>query len=84
MGGSFNTREFFHDATPAALQLVRHGFVASAFLAPIALLAWALATSAAWVFVLAAAVQFAGLLAERWYFLADANLPQNLYYQMIS
>jgi DMSO reductase anchor subunit len=29
-------------------------------------------------------VQYAGLLAERWYFFADANHPQNLYYQAIS
>jgi DMSO reductase anchor subunit len=30
------------------------------------------------------ALQYAGLLAERWYFFADANHPQNLYYQSIS
>jgi len=29
-------------------------------------------------------VQFAGLLAERWYFFAEARHPQNLYYQAIS
>jgi DMSO reductase anchor subunit len=28
----------------------------------------------------AAAVQFAGLLIERWFFFAQANHPQNLYY----
>jgi hypothetical protein len=26
-------------------------------------------------------VQYLGLLAERWYFFAQANHPQNLYYQ---
>jgi DMSO reductase anchor subunit len=33
--------------------------------------------------VLAAAflVQFAGLVAERWHFFAQAGHPQNLYYQ---
>ena len=30
------------------------------------------------------ALQFAGLLAERWYFFAEANHPQNLYYQAIA
>jgi DMSO reductase anchor subunit len=30
------------------------------------------------------AVQYAGLLAERWYFFAQANHPQNLYYQSIA
>jgi DMSO reductase anchor subunit len=33
---------------------------------------------------LAFVVQYAGLLAERWYFFAQANHPQNLYYQAIS
>ena len=28
--------------------------------------------------------QFAGLLAERWYFFAEAKHPQNLYYQAIA
>ena len=34
--------------------------------------------------VLAFPVQYAGLLAERWYFFAQANHPQNIYYQAIS
>jgi len=34
--------------------------------------------------LLAVAVQLAGLLAERWFFFAQANHPQNLYYQAIS
>jgi DMSO reductase anchor subunit len=29
-------------------------------------------------------VQYVGLLAERWFFFAQANHPQNLYYQSIS
>jgi hypothetical protein len=28
--------------------------------------------------------QFAGLLAERWYFFAEARHPQNLYYQAMA
>jgi DMSO reductase anchor subunit len=30
------------------------------------------------------AMQYLGLLAERWYFFAQANHPQNLYYQSIA
>ncbi|MCK7582649.1 MAG: hypothetical protein MZV65_48515 [Chromatiales bacterium] len=30
------------------------------------------------------AVQYAGLMAERWFFFAQANHPQNLYYQTVS
>jgi DMSO reductase anchor subunit len=37
-----------------------------------------------WVLPAALAVQFAGLLAERWYFFAEAKHPQNLYYQAIA
>ena len=33
---------------------------------------------------LACAVQFCGLIAERWFFFAQANHPQNLYYQAVS
>jgi DMSO reductase anchor subunit len=29
-------------------------------------------------------VQYLGLLAERWFFFAQANHPQNLYYQVVS
>jgi DMSO reductase anchor subunit len=33
------------------------------------------------VLLAAALVQYVGLLAERWFFFAQANHPQNLYYQ---
>jgi DMSO reductase anchor subunit len=36
------------------------------------------------VLLTAFAVQFAGLLAERWFFFAQANHPQNLYYQAVA
>lgn len=77
MGGSFNTREFFHGKTPELLRAIRRGFPLAAFLMPIALLALG------W-YAAAFVVQFAGLLAERWYFFAEARHPQNLYYQAIS
>ncbi len=77
MGGSFNTREFFHGAGEARLASVKKGFLAAAFALPAVLLV-------AGVPVLAFAVQFAGLLAERWHFLAAARHPQNLYYQAVS
>ena len=34
--------------------------------------------------LLAFATQYLGLLAERWFFFAQANHPQNLYYQTVS
>ncbi len=77
MGGSFNTREFFHGRPREVLRAVKAGFLIGAFAAPLALIA------AGW-YLAAFLVQFAGLLAERWYFFAEARHPQNLYYQAIS
>jgi len=34
--------------------------------------------------VLAFPIQYAGLLAERWLFFAQARHPQNIYYQVVS
>lgn len=83
MGGSFNTREFFHGRTVAALCIVKWLFLLGVFLIPLPLL---LAATQADPTLLAAtfAIQFFGLIAERWYFFAQANHPQNLYYQSIA
>lgn len=77
---SFNTREFFHRATPATVATVRAGFLAGAFVVPAVLIAAALWAAAPVTLAAAFAVQFLGLLAERWYFFAEARHPQNLYY----
>jgi DMSO reductase anchor subunit len=83
MGGSFNTREFFHGQAPSVLKNVKWAFVALAFVLPLALLALGLGgASVAW-FALAFAIQYVGLLVERWFFFAQANHPQNLYYQVV-
>jgi len=82
--GSFNTREFFHRATQLALRRIRLAALVLAFAAPVAvmLLAWASATPPLWI--VAALLQAPGLLADRWYFFAQAKHPQNLYYQVVS
>lgn len=79
-GSSFNTREFFHHRTREFLRAIRWLFLVLAFPLPLALL-WA-GTALAFPFAIAAAfaIQYAGLLAERWFFFAQANHPQNLYY----
>lgn len=84
MGGSFNTREFFHGRSPGTLRHVKGGFLVGAFVLPLPLLALGVASGAAAWLALAFAVQYAGLLAERWFFLAQANHPQNLYYRAVS
>lgn len=48
------------------------------------LLLWAgLASNSAPALLLAFAIQYLGLLFERWFFFAQANHPQNLYYQVV-
>lgn len=84
MGHSFNTREFFHRARPGQLKGVQHAFVALAFVLPLPLLALGRNGDAAAGLALAFALQYAGLLAERWFFFAQARHPQNLYYQAVS
>jgi len=83
-GGAFNTREFFHRRTPALLRQVKSLFLLLGFVLPALLLAWGLAAESTWPWLLALALQAPGLIAERWYFLAQANHPQNLYYQTVA
>jgi DMSO reductase anchor subunit len=83
MGGSFNTREFFHGASETMLGLIRSFFVFSVFLVPVVLLGASNALESAYLPMLAFVVQYVGLLAERWYFFAEAKHPQNLYYQTV-
>ncbi|MGZ5649801.1 MAG: dimethyl sulfoxide reductase anchor subunit family protein [Usitatibacter sp.] len=83
-GGSFNTQEFFHGVTPARMRAVRNAFLQLGFVFPAVLLLAGLATGSAAVLAAACVVQYAGLVLERWFFLAQANHPQNLYYQCIS
>lgn len=85
MTGSFNTREFFHGSTAAFFSAIKWVFLAATFVLPVALLAAALASSATAPLLAAAfIVQYCGLLAERWFFFAQANHPQNLFYQTVS
>jgi DMSO reductase anchor subunit len=54
------------------------------FPVPLALLAAGIACTSHALLIGAFVVQYAGLIAERWFFFAQANHPQNLYYQVIS
>lgn len=77
MGGSFNTREFFHGRPREVVRAVRWTLLGLLFPVPaVFLLGGHYAT--------AFALQYVGLLAERWYFFAEARHPQNLYYQAIA
>ncbi len=82
MGGSFNTREFFHGRPDRVVHAVRWTFLVFAFPVPGWLLGWG--GGSLQVFVAAFVIQFAGLLAERWIFFAEAKHPQNIYYQSMA
>lgn len=82
--GAFNTREFFHGRTRAFLRSVKWIFLLCGFVLPALAALWALAGGPAWAWMLAVALQVPGLLAERWFFFAQARHPQNLYYQVVS
>ena len=83
-GGSFNTREFFHRASAAAVARTKVAFQVLGFAVPALLVGLFFVHGAAAWWLLAVAVQGVGLLAERWFFFAQARHPQNLYYQAVS
>ena len=82
--GSFNTREFFHRASQAALRRIRLALFVLGFALPALLALLAIATGSIVAWWLAVLVQLPGLLADRWLFFAQAKHPQNLYYQVVS
>jgi len=84
MGGSFNTREFMHGRTRGFLRSVKWAFLLAVFPLPVMLLFAGLVQGTLLPIALAFVVQYAGLLGERWFFFAQANHPQNLYYQVVS
>jgi DMSO reductase anchor subunit len=83
MGGSYNTREYFHGKTAAFLKSVKYIFLVLVFPLPIMLIVAGMKADSGLLLLLAFAVQYVGLLFERWFFFAQANHPQNLYYQTI-
>lgn len=84
MGGSFNTREFFHHQTDRVITNLRKIILLCAYIIPMILMAYTITTPSILMIALALLINYLGLLAERWMFFAEANHPQNLYYQRVS
>lgn len=82
MGGSFNTREFFHGVSTGLMRQLRPTVLMLAFVLPLAMLL--LLPLTPFTALLIALIHLLGMLAERWLFFAQANHPQNLYYQRIA
>ena len=83
MAGSFNTREFFHGAPDTLFRLIKWAFLVLVFPVPVLLLSLGLSGPDTGLLGAAFVVQYLGLIAERWFFFAQANHPQNLYYQTV-
>ena len=84
MGGSVNTRDFFHGKTAFFLRSIKTIFIVMVFAIPLTMLIMALIKPSVVVLAIATASMYVGLLAERWYFFAEGNHPQNISYQAIA
>jgi DMSO reductase anchor subunit len=85
MGGSFNTREFFHHKPLTQLKAIKNTFLLLVFPIPILLLLAAASGLAPLYLAIAAfVIQYLGLIAERWYFFTEGKHPQNIYYQSVA
>lgn len=84
MGGSFNTREFFHGRSSLFLRSIKWVFLIGVFVVPAGLLLAGFSGAVAGSLLAAFGIQYAGLIAERWFFFAQANHPQNLYYRSVA
>jgi sulfite dehydrogenase (quinone) subunit SoeC len=84
MGGSVNTRDFFHGKTLWFLRSIKNIFIIMVFVFPLIMLSIAFFKPS--ILLLGAAMfsMILGLIAERWYFFAEGNHPQNIYYQTIA
>jgi sulfite dehydrogenase (quinone) subunit SoeC len=83
MGGSVNTRDFFHGKTRFFIRSVKQLFIMLLFIIPLISLVLVFVSPSIEIITVAVVSMILGLLAERWYFFADANHPQNIYYQVI-
>ncbi len=83
MGGSYNTREYFHGKSALFLKSIKWIFLVLVFPIPVILLSIGIEMHNEYLLIAAFIIQYIGLLFERWFFFAQANHPQNIYYQTV-
>jgi len=83
MGGAVNTRDFFHGKSALFFRSVKILFLTLLFFIPGIIMLIILVKPNEMLLLLGIVSMYIGLLLERWYFFADANHPQNIYYQTI-
>jgi len=81
MSGSMNTRDFFHHQKEIVIRSMKWIFLILTFMLPVIMLWIGIYKPESGLLIVAFITQYVGLIAERWFFFAQANHPQNLYYQ---
>lgn len=84
LGSSFNTTEFVAPGGKDAVRALALAGLLAGFVLPILLLALGWSHGEPPLLWIAVAIQYVGLLAERWAFFAGGNHVQNLYYQRMA
>jgi DMSO reductase anchor subunit len=84
LGSSFNTTEFVAPGGKDAARAANLIGLLAGFVLPLLLVVVAWANAEAPLLWLAAVIQYAGLMSERWAFFASGNHVQNLYYQRMA
>ncbi len=86
MGGSFNTREFFHGKGAGFIRFTRLFFILFSYLIPIGMLIYISFFENYFLELplIIFSIQLLGLIVERWHFFAEARHPQNIYYQSMA
>ncbi len=79
--GSFNTREFYLHASLQFMLLIKKFFPIATFVLPFFLVIFGWVDGSTKMLIAAVLIQYLGLLAERWFFFAQVNHPQNVYHQ---
>ncbi|SAK94618.1 DMSO reductase anchor subunit (DmsC) [Caballeronia hypogeia] len=82
--GAFNLREFFHGRSAEAIARIKWTFLVGAFGLPFVMMLAGITSQSAVLFGVAFVTQYLGLIAERWFFFAEARHPQNIYYARAS
>ena len=81
---TFNRHQFNHGKSYYFIRSIKWLFLVTVFVFPLLLMFCYAASHASWLLIVGIIVQYLGLIAERWYFFAEANHPQNIYYQVIA
>ncbi|MET0105814.1 MAG: DmsC/YnfH family molybdoenzyme membrane anchor subunit [Sedimenticola sp.] len=79
--GAFNSPDLYCQVNPQVMVLVKIFFPIATFILPFILVIYGWASDSINILIAAVVIKYLGLLAERWFFFAQASNLQNVYYQ---